>query len=118
MLMPVVQTPKGRLFVNVKMGIPEMALIVLVRHLLLAYSKFSKFALNTYFFMIFVDINECSLNPCHVNASCVDNDGSFVCQCNTGYSGNGLNCSSKYIVCWYMQSFRQFVRATYLFQIL
>ena len=47
------------------------------------------------FNLIFLDIDECLTNPCHVNASCMDNEGSFVCQCHAGYSGNGFNCSGK-----------------------
>jgi hypothetical protein len=42
-----------------------------------------------------LDINDCSSKPCHHNATCTDNEGSFVCECNVGYSGNGFNCSSK-----------------------
>ena len=51
-----------------------------------------------YFSSNFVDIDECLLNPCHANASCNDTQGSFTCQCNIGYSGNGFNCSSMYIL--------------------
>jgi hypothetical protein len=52
------------------------------------------FRINVYV-NIFIDINECITNPCHHNASCTDNEGSFVCQCNSGFSGDGLNCTSK-----------------------
>ena len=45
--------------------------------------------------VLFIDIDECNTSPCHYNASCTDNDGSFVCQCNIGFSGDGLNCTSK-----------------------
>jgi hypothetical protein len=45
--------------------------------------------------VIFLDHNECSSKPCHHNATCTDNEGSFDCECNVGYSGNGFNCSSK-----------------------
>ncbi len=43
---------------------------------------------------ISVDIDECFFGPCHINASCNDTDGGFACQCDSGYSGNGFNCSS------------------------
>ena len=43
----------------------------------------------------FIDINECLNNPCHDNANCTDTEGSFDCQCNSGASGNGRNCTSK-----------------------
>ena len=55
----------------------------------------------------FIDIDECVSNPCHSNANCNDTQGSFVCQCNTGYSGNGFNCSGKYVLCWYMKNVSQ-----------
>ena len=45
-----------------------------------------------------VDVNEClnsSLNDCDMNASCMDTFGSYVCSCNDGYLGNGVNCSGK-----------------------
>ena len=47
---------------------------------------------------LFLDVDECVNNPCHDNANCSDSEGSFECQCNVGYSGNGFNCSSKRII--------------------
>ncbi|CAB3994598.1 disintegrin and metallo ase domain-containing 12-like, partial [Paramuricea clavata] len=41
------------------------------------------------------DIDECLGKPCDVNARCNNSEGSFDCQCNVGYSGNGFICSSK-----------------------
>ena len=43
------------------------------------------------------DIDECSLdaNNCDDNAACTDTEGSFFCTCNTGYTGDGVNCTSK-----------------------
>ncbi|XP_076814750.1 IgGFc-binding protein-like [Clavelina lepadiformis] len=38
------------------------------------------------------DINECRTNPCDENASCTNTDGSFVCRCNAGYTGDGTRC--------------------------
>ena len=44
------------------------------------------------FAIVFIDIDECadeSLNAC--NQICNNNDGSFVCECNTGFVlGNDL----------------------------
>ncbi|CAB3984575.1 deleted in malignant brain tumors 1 -like, partial [Paramuricea clavata] len=40
------------------------------------------------------DVDECSrgLANCDSNSQCINTDGSFVCRCNQGYSGNGVYC--------------------------
>ena len=40
------------------------------------------------------DINECDLNThnCSNNAQCFNTNESFVCNCNDGFSGNGVIC--------------------------
>ena len=40
------------------------------------------------------DVDECSSEefPCDSNANCTNNDGSFLCTCQRGYTGNGLHC--------------------------
>ena len=39
------------------------------------------------------DINECEVsNPCDENAKCSNTEGSFQCECNARYNGNGLIC--------------------------
>ena len=48
-----------------------------------------------FYYFYFLDIHECMSDPCHGNATCHDTEGSFECQCDVGYSGNGFNCSSK-----------------------
>ena len=44
---------------------------------------------------MFTDIDECELGDhnCDGNANCMNTFGSFSCSCNTGYSGDGVNCS-------------------------
>ena len=42
------------------------------------------------------DNDECSgLNNCDQNANCTNTDGSYTCECNEGYAGDGFECSSK-----------------------
>jgi len=43
------------------------------------------------------DVDECQLEDdnCHVNATCVDTVGSFVCNCNSGFEGDGFSCAGK-----------------------
>ena len=38
------------------------------------------------------DINECKHATCHKHTTCRNNIGSFTCQCNPGFEGNGQNC--------------------------
>jgi hypothetical protein len=98
-MLPVL-TMKVLLTVNVMLGILEMDLVVLVSKFFIYVSKICYLFLITHCLLLvlnsmFLDINECSSNPCHLNATCTDNEGSFVCQCNVGYSANGSSCSSK-----------------------
>ena len=39
-----------------------------------------------------VDIDECVSNPCHPNATCANKNGTFTCECDTGYMGDGFTC--------------------------
>ena len=43
------------------------------------------------------DIPECEreLDDCDPNANCTNTEGSFTCSCNPGYTGDGVNCTSK-----------------------
>lgn len=40
------------------------------------------------------DKNECEDNKqrCNINANCINNPGSYRCQCKTGFAGDGLVC--------------------------
>ena len=55
---------------------------------------FSTFFLS--FSSISPDINEC-LNDCacHQNANCSNTYGSYECQCQHGFTGDGMNCTGK-----------------------
>ena len=45
-----------------------------------------------------IDIDECEEYPCDSNANCTNIDGSFLCTCHIGYTGNGLSCEGKEII--------------------
>uniref|UniRef100_A0A7N8WQE3 Nidogen 2a (osteonidogen) n=1 Tax=Mastacembelus armatus TaxID=205130 RepID=A0A7N8WQE3_9TELE len=38
-----------------------------------------------------INIDECSSSPCHVNARCINGMGSFQCQCQPGFYGDGFH---------------------------
>ena len=46
---------------------------------------------------MFTDINECidSTNNCHGQATCTNTAGSFICDCNDGYTGDGTTCTGN-----------------------
>ena len=45
----------------------------------------------------FSDIDECTGNhACHVNASCMNTNGSYLCECKPGFNGNGQNCKGEF----------------------
>ena len=50
-----------------------------------------------YYIYGFSDIDECKGNhSCHVNATCTNTNGSFVCECQPGFNGNGQNCIGEF----------------------
>jgi len=40
-------------------------------------------------------VDECAENDdeCHMNADCVNTEGSYCCFCKDGYTGNGFSCT-------------------------
>ena len=54
------------------------------------------------FFCVFptTDINECCTEEhnCHMNAECTNTDGGFECNCREGYVGNGVQCTSEFVL--------------------
>lgn len=93
--MLIVLTTNALLNVFVILDILEMESIVGVGQS--CFEKHVKLLSSYWLFVtLLTDINECLKSPCHVSASCIDNEGSYGCVCNVGFSGNGLNCSSEY----------------------
>ena len=47
--------------------------------------------------MTCIDVNECQdeSHNCSNNAKCRNTPGSHHCQCNVGYAGDGMTCTSK-----------------------
>ena len=77
----------------------EMALTALVRCCASKTLLFDDFQILHVLYFI-VDINECEneSNNCHENAQCINTEGSFTCSCNPGYTGDGVNCTSKMLI--------------------
>ena len=50
--------------------------------------------------ILYLEIDECDLNihNCHIHATCVDMPTSFACNCNQGYTGNGIDCQGKHLL--------------------
>ena len=52
---------------------------------------------------LFTDINECTspeTNDCDSNAECSNAEGSYICSCNEGYTGDGRNCTGTVLHAW------------------
>ena len=45
--------------------------------------------------ILFLDVNECQSAPCGLNAKCTNTEGSYDCKCQSGFQGNGANCTGK-----------------------
>lgn len=52
-----------------------------------------------FLFTSIADLDECvnpETNECDSNAVCTNTEGSHVCRCQSGYQGDGRNCTGKY----------------------
>ena len=47
--------------------------------------------------VVFSDINECAsgTHNCSVGAECINTNGSHICECKPGHTGNGRNCTGE-----------------------
>ena len=59
------------------------------------------FLISYHIFLL--EIDECLNDPCHSNATCTNTAGSYICECNTGFSGSGFTCTSMTdtLLCFY-----------------
>ena len=55
-----------------------------------------RFVICSILFPQIVDVDECTSKPCHANATCNNTEGSYVCACHSGYSGNGVSCTGMH----------------------
>ena len=56
----------------------------------------------------FQDIDEClktADNNCSSNGKCNNNAGGFTCACNSGFSGDGVNCTGMFNISSTLPSF-------------
>ncbi len=56
-----------------------------------------RFSMNFVLKYFSSDIDECAAGTdnCSANAVCNDLVGSFDCECNTGFSGDGVTCTGE-----------------------
>ena len=46
------------------------------------------------FLLCFIDIDECALGLCGPDSECSNTEGSFLCTCRSGFTGDGFNCTA------------------------
>ena len=58
------------------------------------------------------DVNECALgtHECDANAICRNTNVSYTCQCKTGFSGDGFECTGKHIYGVFRRSHFAYIR--------
>ena len=63
---------------------------------------------------MFTDNDECmdGTHLCATNATCVNTDGGYNCTCDSGYDGDGFECSSEFD---YMRLYTCFIHLHLLF---
>ena len=108
MEMLIVQTRMVLIRVNATQDIKAMEQLVLVcGYIFLWLFKLWSLFLFTYYiviivynpYILIVDVDECANNTdiCNADANCTNSNGSYSCECNTGYEGNGTTCDGMWL---------------------
>ena len=84
--------------VNVILAMMEMVLTVQVSKFHNLTESFCIRVFQLYFSLQSL-VNSCNGVMCHVNATCLNStEDGMHCECNTGFDGDGINCTSKQIL--------------------
>ena len=51
---------------------------------------------------LITDINECLNVTCGENAECLNTEGTYSCQCKSGFTGDGYNCADQSCMLYYI----------------
>ena len=53
--------------------------------------------LNSICIFFCTDVDECEIgsNACNTNATCDNTEGSYICSCKEGFTGDGITCQGK-----------------------
>ena len=92
-------TQKDLICAHVMLVMMVMDSYVMVRKLCHKYNRFKLLAVHINLWLLRLlnlEINECfPISPCHANATCNLTEGSYMCTCEDGYTGNGYTCNGK-----------------------
>ena len=88
--MPNVSILRGATAVGASRDSLEMDTTVLVR----STELYIEFPPNSVLLVI-ADINDCHNVSCGENATCIDEVGNYSCECDSGFTGDGYNCTGE-----------------------
>ena len=93
----------------IRREINKLMLCYIILELMLQFSV--KLKIERYF-CFHTDIDECTeeSDNCDDNAICTNTDGSFTCECESGFSGNGVQCDGKIIMIMTLVSNKRLIK--------
>lgn len=61
-----------------------------------------------------VDVNECTAgnHMCSPDAQCINQEGSHMCQCRAGFTGDGRVCESKSVFIYFIKNYLIYLKIT------